>query len=309
MITRRIVGIVGSALLTVLGAITLVFVLVRLTGDPAELMSPPGAPPEQIEQTRQQLGLDAPLPVQYVRFLTQAVQGDFGDSYYWHQQALAVVGERLTATLALAAAALIFAAVLGIGFGLVAAFTRERGPDRVLRVVAMVGQAVPSFWLAPLLILLVSVKLGWTPVSGASDWRSFILPTIALGSLQLAVLFRVTRSAALDVLGQDHVRLARAKGSRPLRLAAAHVLPSAAIPIMTIVGLTTASLIGGSVIVETIFAWPGIGQLLIQAADKRDFPVVQAVALVFAIGFVVVNSVIEILYRIVDPRLRQETTQ
>jgi peptide/nickel transport system permease protein len=303
---RRTLTIIGSAVITILGAITLVFVLVRLTGDPAELMSPPGAPQEQIEQTRQQLGLDAPLPIQYVRFLGEALGGDFGDSYYWHQPALAVVGERLTATLALAGSALLFAVVLGVGFGLVAAFHRERAPDRVLRVFAMVGQAVPSFWLAPLLILVVSVKLGWTPVSGATDWRSFILPTITLGSLQLAVLFRVTRSAALEQLGQDHVRLARAKGARPWHLASAHVLPSSAIPIMTIVGLTTASLIGGSVITENIFAWPGIGQLLIQAADKRDFPVVQAVALVFAIGFVVVNTVIELLYRVVDPRLRQE---
>jgi peptide/nickel transport system permease protein len=303
---RRILAIIGSALITIWGAVTLVFVLVRLTGDPAQLMSPPGAPAEQIEQTRQLLGLDAPLPVQYVRFLGQAVTGDFGNSYYFQGPALAVVGQRLTATLALAGCALVFAAVLGIGFGLVAAFTRERATDRVLRVVAMVGQAIPSFWLAPLLILVVSVQLRWTPVSGAAGPTSFILPTIALGALQLAVLFRVTRSAALEQLGQDHIRLARAKGSTAWHLAVAHVLPSAAIPIMTIIGLTTASLIGGSVIVETIFAWPGIGQLLVQAAEKRDFPVVQSVALVFAVGFVLVNTVIEILYRVVDPRLRQE---
>ena len=306
MAVRRILAIIGSALITIWGAITLVFVLVRLTGDPAQLMSPPGAPPQQIEQTRQQLGLDASLPVQYVRFLGQALHGNFGTSYYWHQPALAVVTERLPATLALAGSALVFATVLGVGFGLVAAFTRERLADRGLRVVAMVGQAIPSFWLAPLLILVVSVKLGWTPVSGAAGGRSFILPTIALGSLQLAVLFRVTRSAALDQLGQDHLRLARAKGAHAWHLAAAHVLPSSALPIMTIIGLTTASLIGGSVIVETIFAWPGIGQLLIQAADKRDFPVVQSVAFVFAVGFVVVNTAIELLYRVVDPRLRQE---
>jgi glutathione transport system permease protein len=174
---------------------------------------------------------------------------------------------------------------------------------------SLIGQAIPSFWMAPVLILVVSVKLGWTPTGGMDSWKSFILPTIALGSFQLAVMFRITRASALEVQSQDHVRLARSKGLGRTQLAVSHILPSTALPVITVAGLSLASLIGGSVIVERVFSWPGIGNLMIDAVDQRDFPVVQAVALVYAIAFVGINTLVDVLYGVADPRTRVEVTR
>ena len=188
--------------------------------------------------------------------------------------------------------------------GIIAAFNRGTVLDKVLGGGAMLGQAIPAFWLAPVLILLLSVDVHWFPSAGMHGWKSYVLPIFSLGLFQLAVLYRITRAAALDAIGQDYVNLGRAKGSRPVHLAVAHVLPNSLLPVMTVGGLAVASLIGGSVIVENIFAWPGIGQLMIQAVNQRDFPVVEAVALVFSIGFVVINTVIDVLYGVIDPRAR-----
>jgi peptide/nickel transport system permease protein len=306
MLIRRTALVLGAALVSVVGVLTLVFVLVRFTGDPAELMAPPNAPPEQIAQTRVQLGLDRPLLSQYGRFLADTARGDLGKSYYWRTDARHLVMSHLGPTLALAGSASAFALLLGVPAGMLAALFSGRHIDRALVVGALIGQAIPAFWMAPVLILFVGVDLGLTPTSGMVGWRSFILPTIALGSFQLAVLFRITRAASLEVLSQDHVRLARAKGSSTARLARAHVLPSTALPVMTVAGLALASLIGGSVIVERIFAWPGIGNLMIQAVDERDFPVVQAVAVIYAVAFVGINSIVDLLYAVADPRLRKE---
>lgn len=307
--TRTIATRVAFGLVSVIGALTIVFVISRLTGDPAVLMSPPGAPAEQIERTRVQLGLDQSILVQYVDFLSNAVRGGFGQSYYWREDVMALVGRHLQPTLVLAGSALIYALVIGISLGLVAAFRRGRPTDRILVGGAMLGQGVPSFWLGPVLILVFAVYLGWLPATGWQDGMSLVLPTIALGSFQLAVFFRMTRAAALDALGQDFVRLVRAKGVGDLRVALFHVLPNTALPLMTIAGLALGALVGGSVIVETIFSWPGIGNLMIRAVLTRDFPVVQAIALLFAIGYVVINTVIDILYVVVDPRLKAEAQQ
>lgn len=305
-LVRRIAVLVGSALLSILGVLTLVFFLTRLSGDPAELMSPPGAPQSTIDETRENLGLDQPLPVQYVSFLADAVRGDFGESYYWQTDAMDLVKDHLGPTLVLAGTAAVVAIVVGVTSGMVAASLHGRIADRALMVGALIGQAIPSFWLAPMLILIVSVKLGWTPTGGMEGWRAFILPTIALASFQLAVLFRMTRASALEVLNQDHVRLARAKGAGRVRVARAHVLPSTALPVMTVAGLAVASLIGGSVIVERIFSWPGMGNLMIDAVEERDFPVVQCVAVVYAVAFVAINTIVDLLYGVADPRTRKE---
>jgi peptide/nickel transport system permease protein len=307
MIGRRLLVALGTALISVVGALTIIFILVRLSGDPAELMAPPGAPQEQIDQTREQLGLSDPIVTQYGRFLGDAARGDLGESYYWRTSALGLVRDHLGATLELAFMSAAFAVVVGVPLGLLAAFRQGGVLDRLLGVGAMVGQAVPAFWMAPVLILLVSVHLGWLPSGGRAGWTSYILPVVSLAAFQLAVLFRITRAAALEQLGQDHVRLVRAKGAGRLRLARSHVLPGTALPVMTIAGLALASLIGGSVIVETIFSWPGIGNLMIQAVEERDFPVVQAVALVFALAFITINTVVDLLYLAVDPRLRART--
>jgi peptide/nickel transport system permease protein len=297
-----------TALLSLLGALTIIFVLIRLSGDPAELMSPPEAPQAQIDQTRVQLGLDRPLPVQYGRFIRDAVTGDLGESYYWRTDSLELVRQHIGPTVVLALAAAAFAVIVGVSLGLVSAFRQNGVVDRSLGVVAMLGQAIPSFWMAPVLVLFVSVHLRWTPTSGMNGVRSFMLPVVALGSFQLAVLYRITRASALELLGQDHIRLARAKGASNRRIAVSHVLPGTALPLMTVTGLALAGLIGGSVVVERIFAWPGIGNLMIQAVQERDFPVVQAIALVYAVAFIGLNTLVDLLYTVADPRLRKART-
>jgi peptide/nickel transport system permease protein len=308
MPTHRLLARLGAAALSILGAITIVFVLTRLTGDPAELMSPPGAPQSQIDATREQLGLDRPLVIQYVDYLTDALRGDFGESYFWRQDAMEVVLDALPSTLLLAVSATVLAVTFGVSLGMLAAFRHRRPSDRVLSAGAMVGQSIPSFWLGPVLILLFAVQWQLVPASGQEGWRSLILPAFTLASFQLAMLFRMTRASALEVLGQDVVRLARAKGAGELRVAGSHVLRAAALPILTLSGLALATLIGGSVIAESIFSWPGIGNLMIKAVETRDFPVVQAVALVFAVGFVLINTIVDLLYLAIDPRLREEAT-
>lgn len=198
--------------------------------------------------------------------------------------------------------------VIGVALGMVAAFRRGRLVDRSLSSAAMLGQAIPSFWLGPVLILIFSVQLRLLPSSGRNGFKSFILPVVTLSLFQFAVVYRITRAAALDSLGQDYVNLGRAKGSGERRLALSHVLPNSALPVLTVAGLALANLIGGSVIVETIFGWPGIGALMIQAVQERDFPVVQAVALVFSIGYIVINTIVDVLYEVLDPRVRAGAT-
>ncbi len=304
MTMRELLIRIATGVLSVLGAVTLIFVLTRITGDPAVLMSPPGATEEQIDATRQLLGLDDPLPKQYLSFLGDAAQGDLGQSYYWRQDVAQMIGERIGATARLAVAALALAFLVGVPAGLLAAFYRARLLDRALVSGAMLGQAIPSFWLAPVLVLIFAVELRVLPVSGMGGFDSYILPTITLASFQLAVLFRITRAAALEALSQDYVKLARAKGAGQLRIAAAHVAPGTLLPVMTVAGLALANLIGGSVITEVIFSWPGIGNLMVQAVQTRDFPLVQGIALLFAVGYVVINTAVDLLYRVADPRLR-----
>jgi peptide/nickel transport system permease protein len=307
-IARRVGVRVGAAIVTIFGVLTLVFVLSRVTGDPAVLMSPPGSTAEQIQNTRHLLGLDRSIPSQYVDFLSHAVRGNLGRSYFWRIDALRLVLSHVGATLWLALGAAAVAVVLGVLSGMAAAFRRGRLLDRGLSSVAMLGQAIPAFWLGPVLILIFSVHFRLLPASGRHGAKSFILPIVTLSLFQLAVVYRITRAAALDSLGQDYVTLGRAKGSGDRRLAFAHVLPNSALPVLTVAGLALANLIGGSVIVETIFGWPGIGALMIQAVQERDFPVVQAVALVFSIGYITINTLVDVLYEVVDPRVRARAT-
>lgn len=304
MVVRRLLFRIGAGLLSIVGAVALIFVLTRITGDPATLMSPPGASEEQIENTRRLLGTDRSLPEQFVSFVGDAVTGDLGQSYYFHQDVLDLVGSRVGATVQLALAALGLAVLVGVPAGLLAAFKRASLIDRGLVTGAMLGQAIPSFWLAPVLVLIFGVELGVLPVAGMSGIDSFILPTVTLASFQMSVLFRITRAAALEALSQDHVDLARAKGASELRVGLSHVAPNSVLPVMTVAGLALANLIGGSVIVEVIFGWPGLGNLMIQAVQTRDFPLVQGVALLFASGYVVINTVVDSLYGLADPRLR-----
>jgi ABC-type dipeptide/oligopeptide/nickel transport system permease component len=289
----------------VLGVLLLVFVILQLTGDPARLMLPPEATLEDIDRLRRQMGFDRPLPVQFARFLAGAVRGDFGSSLrYRDQPALEVVLERLPATLELAAATLAWSIPAAFALGLLSAVRRASIHEGAAMLTALLGQSMPTFWLGLMLILIFSVELGWLPSSGRGGFPHVILPALTLGGFFMARLTRLVRSGLLDVLGQDYVRTARAKGLGERAVVARHALKNAAIPIVTIIGLDIGTVLGGAVITETVFAWPGVGRLAIDSIAVRDFPVVQADVFIIAVAFVAINFMVDVLYTWLDPRVR-----
>ena len=294
-----------TALVT-LGVVTLVFVALRLSGDPAATMLPGDASVDELRHLRRTLGLDQPLHVQYVAFLGSAVRGDFGESFRHQQPAFGLVLERLPATLELAFAALLLAVVVALPLGIVAALYRGRAADVLAMGFAVVGQATPYFWMGIMLILVVSVELGWLPTSGRGGWPHLILPAVTLGTHFAASLARLTRTSMLEVLGQNFVTTARAKGLGEPRVVLAHALKNAAVPVVTLIGLQFGMLLGGAVVTETIFAWPGVGRLAVQSIFVRDYPVVQAGVLVLALVFVAINLGVDLLYGTLDPRIRDE---
>jgi ABC-type dipeptide/oligopeptide/nickel transport system permease component len=292
--------------LVTLGVVTLVFVALRLSGDPAATMLPGDASVDELRDLRHALGLDRPLHVQYVAFLGGAARGDFGESFRHQQPAFGLVLERLPATLELAFAALLLAVAVALPLGIVAALHRGRAVDMLAMGFAVVGQATPYFWMGIMLILVVSVELGWLPTSGRGGWRHLILPAITLGTHFAASLARLTRTSMLEVLGQNFVTTARAKGLGEGRVVLAHALKNAAVPVVTLIGLQFGTLLGGAVVTETIFAWPGVGRLAVQSIFVRDYPVVQAGVLVLALAFVAINFLVDLLYGALDPRIRRE---
>jgi ABC-type dipeptide/oligopeptide/nickel transport system permease component len=293
-------------LLVALGVVTLVFAALRLSGDPASTMLPGDASVEELVALRQALGLDRSLPVQYVQFLSGAVRGDFGDSFRHQQPAFGLVLERLPATLELAFAALALSIVIALPLGILAAIHRGRAMDMLAMGFAVVGQATPFFWMGIMLILVVSVELRWLPTSGRGGPEHLVLPALTLATHFAAVLARLTRTSMLEVLGQPYVRTARAKGLPERSVVLAHALKNAAVPVVTLVGLQFGTLLGGAVVTETIFAWPGVGRLAVQSIFVRDYPVVQAGVLVLALSFVAINLVVDVLYASLDPRIRRE---
>jgi ABC-type dipeptide/oligopeptide/nickel transport system permease component len=292
--------------LVAVGVVTLVFVALRLSGDPAATMLPGDASVEELRDLRRTLGLDRPLHAQYVAFLGSAVRGDFGESFRHQQPAFGLVLERLPATLELAFAALVLAVVVALPLGIVAAIYRGRLADVLAMGFAVVGQATPYFWMGIMLILVVSVELGWLPTSGRGGWRHLILPAVTLGTHFAASLARLTRTSMLEVLGQNFVTTARAKGLGERRVILAHALKNAAVPVVTLIGLQFGTLLGGAVVTETIFAWPGVGRLAVQSIFVRDYPVVQAGVLVLALSFVTLNLLVDLRYGTLDPRIRRE---
>lgn len=290
--------------LVLLGVSFVVFLILHLTGDPALLLLPPDASAEDIAKFRKAMGFDDPWPVQYLRFLKGAVRGDFGESVRHGEPAMGLVLERLPATFELAGAGLLIALCLAIPAGIVSAVRRNTAVDYVSTVVALLGQAMPTFWLGIMLILVFSVRLSWLPSSGRGDIEHLILPSITLGLFTTARITRLTRSGMLEVLGQDYIRTARAKGVSEPPVVWKHALKNASIPIVTIVGIELGTLLGGSVITETIFAWPGVGRLSVQAIFNRDYPVVQAAVFLLASTFVIVNFLVDIVYTYLDPRIR-----
>ena len=294
----------AQSVIVLVGISAVVFIILHLTGDPTLLMLPPDASAEEISRFRRAMGFDDPLPVQYWRFLRGALRGNFGHSLRHDEPALHLVVERMPATLELTAVALGLALVLAIPAGIVSAVFRNTALDYVSTVIALLGQAMPTFWLGIMLILIFSVGLGLLPSSGRAGLANLILPAITLGLFTTARIMRLTRSGMLEVLGQDYVRTARAKGVGEPEVVWKHALKNAAIPVVTIVGLELGTLLGGAIITETIFAWPGVGRLSVQAIYNRDYPLVQASVFVLASIFVLVNLVVDLLYTYLDPRIR-----
>jgi peptide/nickel transport system permease protein len=294
----------AQSVLVLLGVSFVVFFILHLTGDPALVLLPPDATAEDVREFRARMGFNDPFIVQYGRFLGGALRGDFGQSVRHGEPAFHLVLERLPATFELSGAALVVALLLAIPAGVVSAVRRNSLTDYVATVVALLGQSMPTFWLGIMLILVFSVQFNVLPSSGRGGIEHLLLPAFTLGLFTTARITRLTRSGMLEVLNQDYIRTARAKGVSGPPVVWKHALKNAAIPIVTIVGIELGTLLGGSVITETIFAWPGVGRLSVQAIYNRDYPVVQAAVFLLASTFVLVNLVVDLLYTYLDPRIR-----
>ena len=301
---KVIVPRLARAAVTLWLVVTVVFVVLRFSGDPVRLLLPSDASEEQVQALRVDLGLNDSIPVQYGHFVVQLAKGNLGESLRFNQPAFDVVLSRFPATAELALVAFALAAVLGLGVGSLTAFTRGSVVDRSAMAAMGFLQSAPSFFLGIMLILIFSVDLGWFPTSGYGSPSQLVLPALTLSALTLASIARLTRSTLLDTLRADYIRTARAKGVSEWWIWFRHALRNAALPLVTMLGLELAQLLTGAVIVETVFAWPGIGRLAIDSVAARDYPVVQAVVLLIASIFVVINLLVDLSYLILDPRTR-----
>lgn len=290
---------------TVLGALTLVFFFLHIVpGDPVEAMLGESARAVEKERLRHELGLDLPLAAQYLKFLKGIATGDLGESYFFRRPVAEVIAERVPATLELAVASLFVAGIIALPLGILAALREGTALDALSMLFALIGVSMPNFWLGPLLIILFSIKLGWFPVSGRSGLGSLVLPALTLGTAFAALLSRMTRSSLLEVLGEEYLTVARAKGLPERRVILKHALRNALIPIVTVLGLQFGALLSGAIITENVFSWPGIGTLLITAVEARDYPLVQGCVLFISIVYVAVNLAVDLLYGFIDPRIR-----
>jgi peptide/nickel transport system permease protein len=310
-----------QSLLVLFGISIIIFVILHLTGDPAVLLMPPDATQEDIDNFRKLMGFNDPLflrwppweyasapwrcltDTQYGRFLTGVVRGDFGNSFRHQQPAMSLVLERMPATIQLTLSAMAIAVCVAVPVGILSAVRRNSALDHAGMVLALLGQSMPVYWLGIMFILLFAVRLNLLPAFGAGSWSHLVLPAITLGAFSMARIARLTRSSMLEVLGQEYVRTARAKGLSELRTVLKHGLKNAAIPVVTVIGLDMGTLLGGAVITETIFAWPGVGRLAVQAISYRDYPLVQAAVFVLALIFVLINFLVDVLYTYLDPRV------
>lgn len=303
---RYVVMRLLQLVLVMFGVSTLIFFLLRLTGDPITLFVTEDMAPERVAQLRQELGFNDPLWVQYARYLSQAVRGDFGSSLRFQQPAMALVLERLPATIALTVAGLLLSTLIGVPMGVLAAVNRGSALDKAAIAASVLGQGMPVFWLGLLLILLFAAQLRVLPAGGTGTPAHLLMPAVTVGLYTMARTARLTRSSMLDVLGQDFIRTAHSKGLRPFTVLTRHALRAASVSVVTIVGLTLSSLVGGAVITETIFSWPGVGRLLVQAVGFRDYPLVQATVFVIALFVAVTNLITDLSYAFLDPRIRYE---
>ncbi|MFI1095984.1 ABC transporter permease [Streptomyces sp. NPDC020917] len=301
---RAVLIRIGTALLVLLCTATVSFFLVRLSGDPVKQLLPPDATAQQEHVLRASLGLDRPLITQYLDFLWGLLHFDFGTSISYNEPVGHVLAERLPATLQLAGAALVVTLVIALPAGIIAAMRRGRASDRGIMTGVLLGQSTPPFWVGILLILVFAVGLHALPASGYGTFANLVLPAVTLSVYSVAVVARLLRSSLIDVLSSDHIRTARAKGFGPVKTVLTHGLRNASLPVVTVIGLEVGSLLGGAILTERVFSWPGVGQLTIEAISNRDFPLVQATVLFFAATFVVVNLLVDLSYSLLDPRVR-----
>ena len=324
--SRYVVKRVLHTLLVLLGVSLMTFALIHMTpGDPVLVMLGTDATPSELDRLRHLLGLDQPLYVQYAQYLGRLLTGQMGDSIFQHQAVSKLIGDRFPATVELTLAAMSIAVVLGMLTGVISAVVPHSLFDVTAMLIALAGVAMPVFWLGMLAILLFSLQLGWLPSFGRGEpfvqavqyWfrtgdpsdvvdslRHIVLPALTLGAFSAALISRLVRSALLEVLGQDYVRTARAKGLAQAPVIAQHALPNALIPVITVIGLQVGTLLGGAVLAETIFAWPGMGRLLIQAISQRDYPLVQGIVMVTALAVSIINVIVDLLYATINPRVR-----
>ncbi|MFW5827621.1 MAG: nickel ABC transporter permease [Alkalispirochaeta sp.] len=291
----------------VFGVSLIVFSIIRLLpGDPARALAGVNASPEYIQQVRDRYGLDDPIHIQYGRFMQGLVTGDLGNSTFSRRPVTTEIGERFPRTLTLASISLLIATVVGVSAGIVSATRRNSVFDNASMFVALVGVAAPVFWLALMLQLLFAVQLRWLPATGMGSVRHLILPSITLGMASAALMARITRSSMLDVLKQDFITTARSKGLAERVVIYKHALKNALIPVVTVLGLQFGILLGGAVLTETVFAWPGVGRLLVDAILRRDYPVVQGTVMLLALLFVIINLVVDVIYAFLDPRIHYQ---
>ncbi len=300
-IQRRLVDL----LITVLGVSTLVFLLLRVSGDPIVLMLPPDASEQARQELRHALGLDAPLPVQYFQFVTGILRGDLGNSLQYKEPAVNLVAESVPYTIQLTLVAALLSALVAIPAGIMAALRRNTWVDKFLIVITMLAQSMPYFWLGIMMILFFAVQLHWLPTSGTGTPAHLVMPALTLAIYSIARSTRLIRSSMLDALGQDYVRTARAKGLKEQQILVRHILKNAAIPVVTYLALDFGVLLGGAVVTETVFAWPGVGRIIVNSIVLRDYPVVQAGVVYLAVIFVLINGLIDLSYSFLDPRIRE----
>ena len=298
---RRLLGLLPTLLIV---AVLIFMFLHLLPGDPARLAAGPDADPETVELVRRDLGLDLPLHEQFVRYFSHALRGDFGTSIRTKRPVASEIGARFAPTFWLTVTEMSWSVLIGLALGMVSAVWRNRWPDRVGMTLAVSGISFPAFALGMLLMQIFSVQLGWLPTVGADSWKHYILPSLTLGAGVAAVMARFTRSSFINILKEDYVRTARAKGLNETVVVAKHAFRNALIPIVTMMGLQFGFLLGGSIVVEVVFNWPGMGRLLVDAVDMRDYPIIQGLVLLFSLEFILINLAVDVLYAVINPTIR-----
>lgn len=303
---KTIIKKIRNALIVLFGVSIIVFMLMYLSGDPVALLLPMDTSPEIVAEMRENLGFNDPLHIQYLNFLSGAVKGDFGDSLHHGQPAMGLILQRMPATIELTLASIVVALAIAIPLGIITAVYSNTIIDYVGSVIALIGQSMPVFWLGLMLLYFVGVKYRLLPITGRGSWEHLVLPAITVGAYTAATIARILRSRMIEIMQQDYIKTARAKGVKGVQVVLKHALRNALLPVITILAMQLGTLLGGAVITETIFAWPGVGRFMLQAIQNRDIAIVQAGVFVLAVSIVLINIFTDVIYSLLDPRIRYE---